>query len=355
MNLRTRTAGRAALAPWLVAASLWIAVATAYAQTTDFYGVANNATSTLSAGIDADDTTIQIPLADAEKFPAGKHRLVLSNKEIVTVASRSGNTFTLSERGSEGSTAASHLAGGSVKLTATAGFYTQITEAINALEEVQAGVVDVPTMGSEDAISSGWAYAHTQSAHVPTDDTAEGQLIGTDGAHTFSWKTPKTKAIVLSATGGTPATTDGCDTVVKVQMSDAEHVDLWSLDFADGQFAGWSFILPDDFVSGSTLTAKVYWTGAEAGSVTWVLNARSYADEDSFALDMDANPATTGSVSIASANLNRMTDTTAPLTLNCSVTAQAGQPCFVRLTRSGGTLPKAKLLWVKLEYSAKAY
>jgi len=71
--------------------------------------------TTLSANIN--NSTTSISVVDGSTFPTGTNPFVIiidrgnSAEEKILVSSRTGNTFTVSNRGYDGSTANSHLSG----------------------------------------------------------------------------------------------------------------------------------------------------------------------------------------------------------------------------------------------------
>lgn len=86
---------------------------------------ANNATTTLSSGINASVTAI--PLTSSQKFSAtGNFRIVIDSELMLVTANNTGtNTLTVL-RGQEGTAAVSHSSGANVSQIVTAGAITQM-------------------------------------------------------------------------------------------------------------------------------------------------------------------------------------------------------------------------------------
>ncbi len=94
----------------------------------------NAASGELAAAIDSDDTTLVVRGGQGARFPSTyPFRVVLSGAEVVEVTNRSTDTFTIT-RAQESTSAASHAAGASVRLSVTAGYITQIQNAVTVIE-----------------------------------------------------------------------------------------------------------------------------------------------------------------------------------------------------------------------------
>lgn len=110
----------------------------------------NNGVSTLSAGIDNDDTSLSV--ADGSVFPStGNFRIRIDN-ELLLCTARSSNTLTVT-RGAEGTTPASHNSGARVAHVLTAGAITQIRDDDRELRVFEARVT--PSSGNPFGTSSG--------------------------------------------------------------------------------------------------------------------------------------------------------------------------------------------------------
>jgi len=99
---------------------------------------ANNATTTLNAGITASATTLTV--VSATLFPTSPQFRILVDNEVMLVTAVSGTTFTVS-RGQENTTANSHLSGATVSQILTNG----------ALQQFRADNIQVGTFASRPA------------------------------------------------------------------------------------------------------------------------------------------------------------------------------------------------------------
>lgn len=87
----------------------------------------NFAKTTLSSGISDSDTSISV--TSGANFPTSDFTIVIgdaSSREIVHIATRSGNTLTADQRGWQGSTAAAHSTGEAVVHTVLAHHITAL-------------------------------------------------------------------------------------------------------------------------------------------------------------------------------------------------------------------------------------
>lgn len=94
----------------------------------------NGAQSTLSAGIN--NSTTSIGVADGSVFPATGNFRVRIDDEILLITSRSGNTLSVTNRGGEGTAAASHDSGAAVKQILTAASLRRATMEVGELMSV---------------------------------------------------------------------------------------------------------------------------------------------------------------------------------------------------------------------------
>lgn len=130
--------------------------------------VTNNATSTLAANIDTDDTTLSIQTGDASKFPTlgvGDWCPLTvidsgGNMEIMKVTARSSAVLTV-VRGQEGTTAKNFTAGAhiSVRLTA-ATLEPALREATTLLAGLQSAVDKAKLDGIDDGATANESDAH---------------------------------------------------------------------------------------------------------------------------------------------------------------------------------------------------
>lgn len=109
-------------------------------MTTAFPVVANNASSTLTVGID--DNDLSITVADGAEFPSTfpyyltispEDALAPTEAEIVTVTARAANVLTIT-RAAQSTTAVAHGADELVELRPTKNLWTEAYDAINAIE-----------------------------------------------------------------------------------------------------------------------------------------------------------------------------------------------------------------------------
>ena len=108
---------------------------------TAFKKVSNNAAGYLSAGIDADDTSLNLESGQGSTFPAtGPFWVTLFSQdpadgcEIIEVGGRTGDVLTGLVRGQQGTLAASWSTGAAVQCLLTAQHLTDLHTAVNALE-----------------------------------------------------------------------------------------------------------------------------------------------------------------------------------------------------------------------------
>jgi hypothetical protein len=123
---------------------------------------------------------------------------------------------------------------------------------------------------------------------------AKISATGTASATTFlrgdgTWAIPSgggggsvTGQLVLTAGGGWPSITNGCQSPTLAQTT-TNQVNFYYLGFADAAqtFANWAMPMPSDY-NGGTITAVFYWTApvATAAAVVWGIQARAYNDSD---------------------------------------------------------------------------
>ncbi len=99
---------------------------------TTFLQVKNNATSTLSAGVD--DVVTVFPVVDVTKYPSTYPFHASIEDEIISVAGKSGSDLDPCTRAQEGTSAVAHSTGVDVELLITAQQMSDIHTAIIAIE-----------------------------------------------------------------------------------------------------------------------------------------------------------------------------------------------------------------------------
>ena len=109
-----------------------------------FLGVKNRAESELASGISGVAASLTVPTAEGSRFPASNFAITIDDERIL-VTSRTLDTFTLGQRGYDGSTAASHDAAAKVELRVIA------QNVVELQDRLVAGVVQVLTDGANIA------------------------------------------------------------------------------------------------------------------------------------------------------------------------------------------------------------
>ncbi|HTQ46663.1 MAG TPA: hypothetical protein VMI75_28110 [Polyangiaceae bacterium] len=131
---------------------------------------ANNASSTLSAGITSDQTTITVN--SAASFSSSPQFRVLVDSELMLVTGVSGNTFTVT-RAAEGTAATSHAVGAVVTQLITAGALTQIKA--DTTPVALANIAALTGLAGYDG-----ALAYVQSVECPWRYVAAGTSFTVD-------------------------------------------------------------------------------------------------------------------------------------------------------------------------------
>lgn len=100
---------------------------------TTFLEVKNRAYSLLAAAIDNNDLSLEVTSGEGSNFPSAFPFHLTIEDEIVSVTNRVGDVCTI-VRAQQGTDAAEHVAGVSVKLNITAKSVSDLNTAVNALE-----------------------------------------------------------------------------------------------------------------------------------------------------------------------------------------------------------------------------
>ncbi len=136
---------------------------------------ANNASTTLAAGITAGATSLTV--ADASRFPETPFRVTVES-EIMEVTNKNGSTFTVL-RAQENTAATDHASGQEVRLLWTAGMYAELETSAGAQAKVDTHADDVATIdalghvkvdGETITASDGIISAQTQIVDTVTSD-----------------------------------------------------------------------------------------------------------------------------------------------------------------------------------------
>ena len=125
---------------------------------------------------------------------------------------------------------------------------------------------------------------------VPSAGTAD-QVLQSDGDDTYSWHTPNTKAIVLTAAGGQPDDGAPCADAEVVAYS-ANNVWVMAFDASTDESAWWMLSLPADY-GGGTFTPTFYYTvasdWADSGDkVNWAIQGMSVGNSDALSTALGA-------------------------------------------------------------------
>lgn len=146
----------------------------------DLFIASNRSISTLAVGVTASDMTFT--LLSGTSFPLGR-QIVSIRDELVIVESRTGDTFTIEERGAFGTTAAIHPINTPISGNFTAEHWNLMTQTVVDMQQslwffrspVLSATEDVPATPAEDD-----SYIVPAGATAPWD-THEGEIATWDG------------------------------------------------------------------------------------------------------------------------------------------------------------------------------
>ncbi len=184
-------------------------------------------------------------------------------------------------------------------------------------------------------------------------------LLYTDGSQTYSTKATRSKAILLTAAGGTPATKGGCaDAALSAN-------DIYTLDFdaSADENAVWMLPLPADYASGDFAVTFYYSVASDwadsADKVNWAIKGVSLANSDAlngaYGTAVEAND-----VWDTGETVNEMLTVAASSDLSITGVA-AGEFVKICVYRDADDATNdtctadGRLIAVKLEYTASIY
>jgi hypothetical protein len=121
-----------------------------YSMPSSFRRITNNAVAVLLGPITESSVYFDVPVSVAAEFPLADFWVTIENaddpstREIVLVYQRIGNRMTVDRRGEQGTMPSVHLQGDLVRLLWTQGHVSEITQAINYLENAQVTISPIP-------------------------------------------------------------------------------------------------------------------------------------------------------------------------------------------------------------------
>ena len=220
----------------------------------------NNASDTLSGGLNAEATTIT--LNDASEFSSDGGMIVIdrgtASEEYIYYESKSTNTLTVatSGRGLEGTSDQAHNDGATVDAVPTAGQWNDLIDEV--VDESSTQTITGAKTFNEDV------------------SLADGKNITEAGTDPY-------KTISLDARAWQPTTTSGCADVAKVEAgtNDIDY-DVLDFDASSDENAFCNFQMPYNY-DGGVIKFRYVWTTASGDTdqtVVFELSGRSYADDD---------------------------------------------------------------------------
>ncbi len=161
--------------------------------------------TTLTAAIDADDTTCVV--ASATGWPAVPFAAVLDPgsltvEEVVQVTAKTGTTFTMT-RGFDGTTAAAHDSGATVRHAAIAADFTdlQAADTGEAVARASAVSAEAASRTSGDATN-----ASALTTHAALTTSAHGGIVASTDPRLTDTRTPTTHAASHTSASSDPLT-----------------------------------------------------------------------------------------------------------------------------------------------------
>lgn len=312
---------------------------------TTFHKTANNATGTLASSINDTAMSFSLSTGEGALYPISGPFWVTAEDEIIECSSRTSDTFTVSERGAQGTIATSHASGVEVNLYYTSEQISEIQDAVNSAEEnIEARVVG-PGSSTDNAVPrfNGTDVKEVKDSGVIIDDSnnitgvnslttatiistgalnfrAYGnnyQHIDYDNNSTTSYfrvrANDTTDVLTVSETGNTtiagsltvsgflrpwsmwvPASqfvaSSGSPTLATWTGSGAMKHSAWFLDQSSIEELSCIIVLPTGY-SGQSITTEIIWTGDSAGSgvVRWIYRGNAVTDGETMALAFNAD------------------------------------------------------------------
>lgn len=158
---------------------------------TSLVRVANNATTTLSAGISNSATTI--PVVSTSAFPSDG--AICIDSEVIFYTGKTSTTFTGCTRGADGSMAVSHLSAADVDLRIVAGMHSVLVGAITAIETKLGTGASVAASGD---VLQGTGAGATGYAPLDYDDLANKPSTFAPSSHASSHGTAGSDPVTVA-------------------------------------------------------------------------------------------------------------------------------------------------------------